>query len=91
MNDPRAHAEASINGFAVAEGCLHIGGIPLPRLAARVGGTPFFAYDRRLITERVALLRRHLPASVHLSYAMKANPMPAVVQLVKPIRISRTR
>jgi len=80
MNDPRAHVEASINGFAVAEGCLRVGGIPLPRLAARVGGTPFFAYDRRLITERVALLRRHLPSSVHLSYAMKANPMPAVVQ-----------
>ena len=57
-----------------------IGGIPLERLAERVGSTPFFAYDRRLITERVALLRATLPASVELGYAVKANPMPAVVQ-----------
>ncbi len=31
----------------------HVGGIPLDRLAERVGGTPFFAYDRALLTERV--------------------------------------
>jgi diaminopimelate decarboxylase len=57
-----------------------IGGIPLDRLAQRVGSTPFFAYDRRLISERVALLRATLPAAVELGYAVKANPMPAVVQ-----------
>jgi diaminopimelate decarboxylase len=50
------------------------------RLAQRVGRTPFYAYDRQRITDRVALLRQHLPAEVHLHYAMKANPMPAVVQ-----------
>ena len=30
-----------------------VGGIPLERLAERVGSTPFFAYDRALLTERV--------------------------------------
>jgi diaminopimelate decarboxylase len=53
--------------------------VPLDRLAARVGSTPFFAYDRGLITERVAALRSALPPEVHLHYAIKANPMPAVV------------
>lgn len=62
--------------------CLVIGGIPLTRLAQRIGTTPFYAYDRRLIRERVNLLRQHLPRSIHLHYAMKANPMPAVVQLL---------
>jgi diaminopimelate decarboxylase len=57
-----------------------IGGIPIDRLAERVGSTPFFAYDRRLLSERVALLRATLPAGVELGYAVKANPMPAVVQ-----------
>jgi len=57
-----------------------IGGIPLERLAETVGGTPFFAYDRGLLDERVALLRATLPDSVELGYAVKANPMPAVVQ-----------
>jgi diaminopimelate decarboxylase len=57
-----------------------IGGIPLDLLAERVGGTPFFAYDRALLTERIALLRATLPVGIELSYAIKANPMPAVVQ-----------
>lgn len=66
--------------FPVVDGCLQVGGVALTRLAARVGSTPFFAYDRSLITRRVAELRRSLPRDVHLSYALKANPMPAVVQ-----------
>ena len=66
--------------FPLSEDCLQIGGMSLNRLAQRVGRTPFYAYDRQLITDRVALLRKHLPAEVHIHYAMKANPMPAVVQ-----------
>ena len=66
--------------FSVQDDCLQIGGISLTRLAQRVGATPFYAYDRQKITERIALLRQHLPAEIHLHYAMKANPMPAVVQ-----------
>jgi len=66
--------------FPVVDGCLQIGGMPLTRLAERAGSTPFYAYDRQLIAERVALLRAALPADIHLHYAIKANPMPAVVQ-----------
>jgi diaminopimelate decarboxylase len=64
----------------VTDAHMQIGGIPLNRLAERVGGTPFFAYDRALLTERIALLRAMLPSDLQLSYAVKANPMPAVVQ-----------
>ncbi|MBK8509326.1 MAG: pyridoxal-dependent decarboxylase, exosortase A system-associated [Candidatus Competibacteraceae bacterium] len=66
--------------FPVIDGCLSVGGIPLTQLAARVGQTPFYAYDRRLLDERIALLRRTLPSAIELHYAIKANPMPAVVQ-----------
>lgn len=66
--------------FSSRDDCLQIGGMSLTRLVQRVGRTPFYAYDRQRITDRVALLRQHLPAEVHLHYAMKANPMPAVVQ-----------
>lgn len=66
--------------FPVVDDCLQIGGIPLTQLAARVGQTPFYAYDRRLLDERVALLRRALPNAIELHYAIKANPLPAVVQ-----------
>lgn len=66
--------------FPVAGNELLVGGMPLTRLAERVGRTPFYAYDRRLIDERVAALRAALPAEIHLHYAIKANPMPALVQ-----------
>ena len=69
-----------IDAFGVVDGQLAVGGLPLERLAARVGSTPFFAYDRGLLTDRVRLLRSSLPSDIDLSYAMKANPMPAVVQ-----------
>ena len=59
--------------FPLSEDCLQIGGMSLNRLAQRVGRTPFYAYDRQLITDRVALLRKHLPAEVHIHYAMKAG------------------
>ncbi len=58
---------------------LLVGGIPVTRLAARVGGTPFYAVDRAAITARVAMLRRCLPAGLAIHYAIKANPMPALV------------
>jgi diaminopimelate decarboxylase len=73
-------ARDTIAAFEVLDGKLAVGGLPVDRLAERVGSTPFFAYDRRLLTERIALLRRTLPSSVNLSYAIKANPMPAIVQ-----------
>jgi diaminopimelate decarboxylase len=65
--------------FATRSGRLCVGGVPVDVLAERVGGTPFFAYDRNLLTSRVAELRAVLPPGVDLSYAVKANPMPAVV------------
>src|SRR5690554_4497885 len=66
------------HGFPIHERCLQVGGMPLPLLAERVGQTPFYAYERRLITQRVRELRAALPRTVHLHYSLKANPMPAL-------------
>jgi diaminopimelate decarboxylase len=70
---------APMDQFAVNDGELVVGGERLSVLAARVGQTPFYAYDRALLSERVSDLRRALPPAIKLHYAMKANPMPAVV------------
>jgi diaminopimelate decarboxylase len=70
---------STVAAFATKSGCLCIGGEPVDLLAERVGETPFFAYDRGLLTARVARLRAALPAGIELSYAVKANPMSAVV------------
>jgi diaminopimelate decarboxylase len=77
MSKPR---HAPMDQFPVADNCLLVGGVPLPELARRVGRTPFYAYDRRLISERVEVLRTHLPRSVHIHYAIKANPMAELVR-----------
>lgn len=74
-----APRHAPMDQFPVANGELQVGGMALSRLAARVGSTPFYAYDRRLLSQRVAELRQALPSAVKLHYAMKANPMPALV------------
>ncbi len=76
MTAPR---HAPMMQWPVVDDCLVVGGLPLTRLAQRVGRTPFYAYDRRIIDERVALLRRHMPGAAKLHYAIKANPMPALV------------
>jgi len=78
MNAKPVHAVQSL--FPVVDDCLQVGGIPLTRLAQRVGSTPFYAYDRRLLSERVAHVRAHMPPALELHFSMKANPMPALVQ-----------
>jgi diaminopimelate decarboxylase len=70
---------STVTAFATRSGCLCVGGTSVDVLAERAGGTPFFAYDRGLLTGRVAMLRDVLPSGIDLSYAIKANPMPAVV------------
>jgi diaminopimelate decarboxylase len=76
LNAPR---HPPMTQWPVSDDCLLVGGMPLSQLASQVGRTPFYAYDRTLLTARVGELRHHVPAAVGLHYAMKANPMPALV------------
>ena len=66
--------------FEVADDCLVIGGRKVTEIAAQVGRTPFYVYDRGVMSRKVEELRRLLPPDIHLHYAIKANPMPAVVR-----------
>lgn len=82
MTERIAPVHAPLPQFPISGGELVVGGERLSVLAARVGQTPFYAYDRGHLRQRVGDLRAALPASVKLHYAMKANPMPAVVGLM---------
>jgi len=77
MSERPSHA--ALTQFPVVDDELMVGGLPVRRLAEQVGQTPFYAYDREAMTRRVHELREALPEGVSLHYAMKANPMPAVV------------
>ncbi len=78
--DKPRHDDAVFAPWRGADGRIVVGGLTLERLAARIGATPFYVYSRALLDARIAALRAALPAGVHLSYAVKANPMPALVQ-----------
>lgn len=61
------------------EGELRVANKNVFELASIAGATPFYVYDRAAVTHRVQALRQALPEQVQLHYAIKANPMPAVV------------
>lgn len=74
MTDPAAPP----GGFEVRGRDLMAGGRSVTALAAEAG-TPLYIYDGALIARRVSELRAAMPAALGLHYAIKANPLPAVV------------
>jgi len=73
-------------GFSAQDGVLVIGGHRVCDLVnASAHDTPLFIYDFALIKERIAALRAALPQDVAVHYAMKANPLPALVNAIAPL------
>jgi diaminopimelate decarboxylase len=66
--------------FDSQDGELLIGGRKVSAIADELGRTPYYAYDRSVMTRKAQELRAALPAGIEIHYAMKANPMPAVVR-----------
>ncbi len=77
MNKPQHHNRAL---FPIEDNELVVGGVKLTQLSQRIGQTPFYAYDRQLITQRMGELRQQMPEDLKIHYAIKANPMPELVQ-----------
>jgi diaminopimelate decarboxylase len=59
---------------------LSIAGLRAEQIIAIAGSSPCYVYARDEMVERVTTLRAQLPKAIKLHYAIKANPMPAVVQ-----------
>ena len=87
MTETGANGERVENSYAGpvvrwprgAEGELLVSGRPLSRVVDEVGTTPCYLYDRGRLAERTRALREAFPPRVLLHYAIKANPMPALV------------
>ena len=80
MINKKSVSHTLLNYFPFNNGQLYIADIPVEQAIAIIGQTPAYLYDRKLIEQRVESLRNTLPDRILLHYAMKANPMPAVVQ-----------
>lgn len=61
---------------------LLVNGRPIDLIKHQAGQTPFYVYDRSVIAKKINILREQLPTQLKLHYAIKANPMPAVVQFI---------
>ena len=77
---PGLHTE--IDEFETRDGCLCVGGRTILDIMSDVDSVPAYLYDRALIEKRIVTLKSRIPDRVSLHYAMKANPMPAVVNLI---------
>ena len=58
---------------------LLVAGRPVAQLVSIAGTSPCYIYDRQALSARVAQFRQQMPSSLRLHYAIKANPMPALV------------
>ena len=68
-----------LNSLTKNENRLLIAGRNVKELVTIAGTTPCYLYDRAALNERVDSFRQQMPPSLKLHYAIKANPMPAVV------------
>jgi diaminopimelate decarboxylase len=80
MATPLTHCEMS--QFKSHNNQLLVNNIPLTRLAQRAGQTPFYAYDRSVIQQKIDELRQTFENEASIHYAIKANPMPALVDFI---------
>jgi len=80
MAEHKPLQHAAMDQFQTRDNQLLIGDQTLSQLAQQVAQTPFYAYDRALISQRITALKTQLPPAIELHYAIKANPMPALVQ-----------
>jgi diaminopimelate decarboxylase len=69
------------NYFDLTQPTLTIGGLSAEALAAKYG-TPLYVYDAEIFKIKYETLRRALPSSVEIFFAMKSNPSLAVVTLL---------
>lgn len=67
--------------YAAQTGELHIAGRSAEAWAAAAGTTPLFVYDPAIIAARIARFRTSF-AGLDLHYAIKANPLPALLEAI---------
>jgi len=57
----------------------------MAQVLAAAPATPCFVYDLDIVRDKVTALRAAMPTGLAIHYAMKANPLPAVVSAIVPL------
>lgn len=65
--------------FDVQDNCLLLGGAKFTSILQQHKDVPAYVYDSSVINKKIESLRKILPKTMHIHYAMKANPMSEVV------------
>jgi diaminopimelate decarboxylase len=68
--------------FTTQNNELLLGNLSLTNIEKLLGSTPFYAYDKQLISNKVNTLKSTLPSDLSVHYAIKANPYPPLVQFL---------
>lgn len=76
-----AHAE--MNQFEIDDHQLLVGGKTLDTIANILDKQVFYAYDKNVVKNQIDKFHKHIPKSIKLHYAIKANPYPALVHTMK--------
>ncbi|MFK5986321.1 MAG: pyridoxal-dependent decarboxylase, exosortase A system-associated [Pseudomonadota bacterium] len=79
MNNKPKPIHCKLEYFPCIDNQLLINNKNISQLHAIIGQTPFYAYDRNLIHQRIKKLKQHLPEQISLHYAIKANPFVPLV------------
>jgi diaminopimelate decarboxylase len=82
MNLSTENVATSLKDYSSSSSELIVGNHPLSHIEKLVSGTPFSVYSRQFIINRIKQLTNTLPSEISLHYAIKANPLPSLVQLM---------
>jgi diaminopimelate decarboxylase len=79
---PPVHED--MNQFPVNDGQLLIGGQTLDTIADMLDKQVFYAYDKAVVKAQIDLFHKHIPSSIKLHYAIKANPYSPLINAMRP-------
>lgn len=71
--------------FGCTDGVMTIGGKRIDEIVSAAGPTPLFVYDFQLIKSNISQLKSAMPPQLAVHFAIKANPLPALVNLIAPL------
>jgi len=82
MKPKKPISHIPMSQFKSLDGELLVNGKKLSELKGKAGKRAFYAYDRSIMTHKINSFRQSMPAELKLHYAIKANPMPELVNFI---------